>query len=166
MMGNPTGGYYWIGLLRDGTQIEQLNEEGAEQTVELLRSQELAMIHLVPLPGYDFHPYIILEVGEGEEWLKHCTRSEQSTLGGRDLGRYTTDVLGLHSERSVRTYIYPDGSIRITTSPEQEGWYAPKGPGYQGPYPYFEDRRYILPAPPAEPVQTDGQDNQINQEGQ
>jgi hypothetical protein len=144
MTADLKGGYYWVARMRNGETVEQRRRDGSEISVERLRTdpRPLAQLHLIPISPK--HPYIILEQGEGEEFIKHWTFSEET--GSRGTRSWYVDVLGLRplgrSRKPVRVYVLVDGSLRITTALEEEGHYSEKPPGYDGPYPFLEDVRY------------------------
>ena len=116
------GNYQWLGLLKDGTQISQLDESGGERSVEVLQGQPVVAICLMPtVPG--FMP-IQFDV-EGGEWVKCWTRT--FLVAESPDGEITQqespciDKLGFKPKGSdvwMYLYIYHTGVIRFTTEGE------------------------------------------------
>lgn len=149
-MAELRGGYYWVALFADGTEEQQL-KGGQEQSIERVReraeaeAQPVVQIHLVPLrSGF---AYIILEVGEGEDFIKHWNHSTVdgvSPEGAPIHFEFDTDELGLRPDarrtrKPVRFFVLLDGAIRITTAREPEGYY-----GEGSHHGHIIDRRYSL----------------------
>lgn len=118
------GGYTWVALLQDGTEIEQLYKEDGqekERSVEYLRtlSQPVVAINLIPLDRATHAPITIL-VSEGDDWIKHWQRMiSLNTITGETTNMPAVDVFGLRpkgrSRKPTFMKVFADGSILITT---------------------------------------------------
>lgn len=136
-------GYFWIAIFRDGGEMQMGTppSDSTERVKEVVAAgRPLAMLHLVPLvPGY---PYIILEVGDDEDFDRVFTTSDVSGVSaeGEPIAySYVTNRLGVHSYDSAHVYVLPDGAIRITTAYECEGYY-----GEGSHHGHIVDRRYSV----------------------
>lgn len=124
------GGYYWRALLADGQVIDQvyINEDGqeTERSVDHLRKllQPVKEIHLIPL-NRATHAPIVLDIQDDQDWLKYWVRTVViNPVTDEVTQQPTIDALGLlpkvgsRSRKPLRAFVYPDGSILLTTRRE------------------------------------------------
>lgn len=108
------GGYTWQAVLRDGTFRTEF-ETGEQQSIGVLEGLDVASIVFVPTTPQ--HRTLVMDIAPGESWRKFWTHTFL-VVGDHINDRYTIDVCELSSEQPVRVYIYPDGTIRMTTNVE------------------------------------------------
>jgi len=122
------GGYLWVAILKDGTRIEQLADDGIETSVDILNDKEIKEIQLYPIRDLcptcnkHSHPFISLDVDTDEDWIKYWLREKITNLDTEsEIQLPDIDVIGLipqkgkRSRKPVRLFIFPDGSIKVTT---------------------------------------------------
>jgi hypothetical protein len=130
------GGYLWVAEYADGTTVEQWEPRDGvwhERSIATLHAEPIARIVLYPI--YLTHKPVVIELADNVAWLKVFTRQGQITLPPEiveqddgDDGNVVTvpvdpdqdrtiiiDKIELRSPDAVRLYIYPDGSIKLTT---------------------------------------------------
>ncbi|TXH10694.1 MAG: hypothetical protein E6R03_15145 [Hyphomicrobiaceae bacterium] len=108
------GGYTWQAILRDGSERTEF-ETGEQQSIGVLHDLDVASIILIPKTPH--HRTLVMDIAPGESWKKFWTHTFL-VVGDHVNNRYTIDVCELSSPRPVRVYIYPDGTIRLTTNQE------------------------------------------------
>lgn len=108
------GGYFWIATLVNGITIAQLDDQGIERSIDVLKGLNVATISLMPLVNAP-HKIITLDARNADGFIKFWTRS-QAVDGGPIT---TIDTLGLVvNSISIFLHVYPDGSIKMTLDKE------------------------------------------------
>ncbi len=125
----PLGYYTWVAICRDGSEIYEFPSEetpNGEWLVDhpqvsfdvVAKRDDIAQVYLIPV-NESRHAYIRIDVQPGEWVTKKWIRTFTANLdqGGIE-EKPVIDSFALISEKTVRHYAFPDGSVLITTSEE------------------------------------------------
>ena len=110
----PLGIYTWVAILRDGTQINEFNDEEPQKSFDVLSGLDVSSVHLCPARGVGVYTRILVGPGEyvTKKWIRTFTMNLDS---GEQVEQPIIDAYTLHSNKPVNHFTSANGATRITT---------------------------------------------------